>query len=489
MPTCSGMPVDAQRHRYGRKRRVVDSSVAESMPQARSAPMPASRDQTGVARHISLAAYGAPGFATQFLISPSWSIIPAVYATYHGVSLAVIAMIVLATRVIDAIIDPVIGVLSDRHRARGGSRRSWVMIGGLGLVVAGYFLYAPPMAVSATYLFLAMVAFFIFWTTIEVPQFAWGREIGSTIQERSVAFGWKTVFGFAGHATFFSIPFLWFLPTREYSPQLMEIAALVGMSTMVVALCANYLLAPEGTPAKHEPLNMRALRNFARKSPPMRLLFLIIAVDTIGGGGMWYGAMYIYLNAKIGDADTIALIFLGAAFIGLCAIPLWTKAVQSTGPVWGLVICKSIFALTLLATLVLSSATSSWIPLTLIAIGFFTVAGANVVYPLLLADVADHGLLKTKVDFGGTMFAGHAFIQKICYAIGVSAALAIIEIFGFNAALKEQSDLAHIGLLLSFVGIPLILMIVVVALASRIALTPRRTALVRKRLQHTGRLA
>lgn len=468
---------------------MVESSLADATSRTTVTAAPAPRGKARLAAHIGLAAYGAPGFATQFLISPSWSIIPAVYAKYHGVSLSVIAMIVLATRVIDAIVDPVIGVLSDRHRAHGGSRRSWVMVGGLGLVVAGYFLYAPPMVVSAAYLFLAMVAFFICWTAIEVPQFAWGREIGSTIKERSVAFGWKTVFGFAGHATFFLIPFLWFLPTREYSPQLMEIAALVGMSAMVIALCANYLLAPEGTPAKHEPLNMRTLLDFARKSSPMRLIFLIIAVDTIGGGGMWYGAMYIYLNARIGDPDTIALIFLGAALIGLCAIPLWTKLVQFTGPGRGLVICKSILALTFFATLALSSATSSWVPLTLIAIGFFTVAGANVIYPLLLADVADHGLLRTKVDFGGTMFAGHAFIQKICYALGVSAALTILEIFGFEAALKEQSDLAHIGLLVAFAGIPLILVLAVVILASQIALTPSRTALIRRRLQRTGRLA
>jgi Na+/melibiose symporter-like transporter len=458
------------------------------MPPATAAAAPASRGKARLAAHIGLAAYGAPAFATQFLMSPSWSIIPGVYAKYYGLSLAAIAVIVLITRVVDAVIDPVIGLLSDRHRANGGSRRSWVMVGGLGLVAAGYFLYAPPIAVSATYLFLAMVAFFIFWTTIEVPQFAWGREIGSTIKERSVAFGWKTVFGFAGHAAFFSIPFLWFLPTREYSPPLMQIAAIVGISSMAVALCANYLLAPDGTAAKHEPLNMRAMLNFARKSPPLRLLFLIITVDTIVGG-MWYGVMYIYLSARIDSADTIALIFLGSAIIGLCAIPLWTKVIQSTGPVRGLVVCKSILALTFFATLALSSSASSWVPLTLIAIGFFTVAGANVIYPLLLADVADHGLLKTKVDFGGTMFAGHAFIQKICYALGVSAALAILEIFGFEAALKEQSDLAHIGLLLAFAGIPLMLVIGVVTLASRIALTPRRTALIRARLQRTGRLA
>jgi Na+/melibiose symporter-like transporter len=421
-------------------------------------------------------------------LSPTWSIIPGVYAKYYGVSLSAVAAIILVTRILDAVIDPVIGVLSDRHRARGGLRRSWVMTGGLGLIVAGYFLFSPPIAVSPLYLFFALAAFFICWTTVEVPQFAWGREIGGTLQERSAAFGWKTVFSFAGHAAFFSIPFLPFLPTHEYSPALMGVAIMVGAAFMVVALCANYLLAPNGATTKHDPPNIRAAINLVRTNGPLRLFVLIAVLEGISGG-MWYGVMYIYLSATIPSSKDIALIFLSSSVICLCTIPLWTRLIQSIGPVRGLLVCKCIYVMAFLGSLVLSPPSSWLVPQILITTSFIAMAGSNVIFPLLLADVADYSLLKSKMDFGGTLFASHAFIGKVCYALGVSAALAILGIFGFDATSKEQSDLAKTGLALAYAGIPLVLAIVIAALSLRIPLTRQRAALVRKRLLRTDGLA
>ena len=85
--------------------------------------------------------YVAPTMMVSFL----WSLSPllqGIYAKYYGVALTTIAMVLLIARVFDAVTDPLIGYWSDRYRAKFGTRKPFIIAGGILLIVSGYFLYA-----------------------------------------------------------------------------------------------------------------------------------------------------------------------------------------------------------------------------------------------------------------------------------------------------------------------------------------------------------
>ena len=75
----------------------------------------------------TLLAFGVPGFPLAALLVPLYIYLPAFYADEMGLGLAAVGAILLAARLWDVVIDPLIGVLSDRWTTRIGRRRPWLI--------------------------------------------------------------------------------------------------------------------------------------------------------------------------------------------------------------------------------------------------------------------------------------------------------------------------------------------------------------------------
>ena len=85
--------------------------------------MTAPRAQTHGA--ATLAAYAAPALPLGMLYFPVYVYLPPFYAS-RGVDLAALGAILLGARLLDAVTDPAMGVLSDRMTTRWGRRRPWL---------------------------------------------------------------------------------------------------------------------------------------------------------------------------------------------------------------------------------------------------------------------------------------------------------------------------------------------------------------------------
>ena len=59
------------------------------------------------------------------------TILAGIYAKYFGLSLAELGSITLLARIFDAVTDPLVGYWSDRVRERTGSRKVFIVAGGL----------------------------------------------------------------------------------------------------------------------------------------------------------------------------------------------------------------------------------------------------------------------------------------------------------------------------------------------------------------------
>ena len=70
--------------------------------------------------------------------------IPKFYSDVVGVPVVVIGTIMLAGRIVDAVTDPVLGMISDRVRSRWGRRRPFLLLGAVPLVLAFWMLIVPP---------------------------------------------------------------------------------------------------------------------------------------------------------------------------------------------------------------------------------------------------------------------------------------------------------------------------------------------------------
>ncbi len=68
-------------------------------------------------------AYAAPGFALAIPLVPVFTFLPTLYARDLGLGLARVGSVLFLARAIDVLLDPPIGLLSDRWSTRLGRRK------------------------------------------------------------------------------------------------------------------------------------------------------------------------------------------------------------------------------------------------------------------------------------------------------------------------------------------------------------------------------
>lgn len=124
-------------------------------------------------------AYAAPAFAMAVVGIPIYVYLPKLYTDVVGVEMATVGALLLGARVLDAVSDPFVGMLSDRTRSALGRRRPWIVGGALPLAVAIVCLFDPPAAGdgAAAWLGVWVFAVFALWACVTVPYESLGPEI------------------------------------------------------------------------------------------------------------------------------------------------------------------------------------------------------------------------------------------------------------------------------------------------------------------------
>ena len=152
--------------------------------------------------------YALPTVPVYFLVGPL-AIVHSIYAKHFGLSLATIATVLLVARLFDAVSDPAIGYCSDRYHAKNGTRKPFIVIGGLLLVISSYFLFSPaPSAVNPVYFLLCLLAWYIAFSLFEIPQLSWGAELVIDSPARTKLYGLRNLGVNAGLMLFYLVPLL-----------------------------------------------------------------------------------------------------------------------------------------------------------------------------------------------------------------------------------------------------------------------------------------
>ena len=94
---------------------------------------------------LRLSAFALPLYAAY---QPVIAYVPTILARHYGIALTTLGTVFLAGQVINALLDPVVGTLSDRCGSRFGRRRPWVAGGGVLFIIGVAMLFFPPAQVS-----------------------------------------------------------------------------------------------------------------------------------------------------------------------------------------------------------------------------------------------------------------------------------------------------------------------------------------------------
>ena len=463
-------------------------------------------------------AYSAPYIITSWLMAPV-GIIQGIYAKYYGLSLTSIATVVLISRIFDAVSDPVIGHYSDRYQARFGTRKPFMLAGGMLFIISSYFLYVPTTlggltgpsvndlepynSINVDYFTCWLIAFYLAWTLFEVPHITWGGELSAASIDKTKIYSARTVAGYAGLLLFYSIPLLPYFRTRDITPETLRVSVIIANCLMLIFLYYCVKTVPDrlsqlvSIENKSDPNNTSHTRkktiNKHEKTKRLEyhwlinnkpfLFFILAFLFTHISFGMWFGLIFIYVDAYLNMGEQFAQMILLAFLVGIITAPIWYKLAVWIGK-------KNVWVLALVFVVISFVYTGMLTPnkarfLDLVAAKTIQSLGLScimIIGPSMLSEIIDYSSWKFRANNAATYFSIYTFTYKTSSAIAAALGLGIAGWYGFDASATIHSPKSIFGLTLAIAWLPPVFACIGLMFALLSPIDTRRHAIIRRRL-------
>lgn len=452
--------------------------------------------------------YALPAMGTSFLIG-SLGVMQGVYAKYYGLSLTTLASLILIANLFDAVTDPLIGCCSDRYYRRTGSRKPFVVTGGLLLIVSSFFLYAPvdlevlktfdtdsPVVyakVSPMYFLGWYLAFYFSWTMFEIPHLAWGGELATQSQEKTKVFTIRAALAWAGILLFYVMPLLPVFETQDFTPEILFWAAFGVSFVMLPLLFLSTTVTPDsvrvdvGTHQEYrkESVETPSLVNELQANKPLTLFLIAMVFFNISVSGMWLTLLFIFVDGYLELGNKFSQVSLIGLCIGLPMLMVWYRLAIRWGKTLALVFGLTFSLIGTAGTGFLEPGNDSFMPLMVLLIFCFGIGGPalNCLAPSILSEIVDYGHWKYGEKRAATYFSLFSLTSKTAAAIGGSAGLAIAGTYSFDPASSFHSADGVFGLRLAISWIPTFLLLVAIMLIAKNPITRARHHTISRRIE------
>jgi GPH family glycoside/pentoside/hexuronide:cation symporter len=431
---------------------------------------------------VAFSALAAPVAAVQVPLS---IYLPAILSQHYGLSLAAIGLIFLLAKSWGVLSDPIVGALSDRTRSSFGRRRIWILMGGLVFGLSTLLLFFPASHLSALYLAAVLFVFYLGWSMIQIPYFAWSGEVSADYQERTRVATYQTV------STAIGLLLVLVLPTISDhlypGDGALKLHAMGGI--VLATLVPGLLLTLRAFP---EPKMAQASQKAAPGYSPLhtlrlifsnRLLVRVLASDfAVGLGQLTRGALFVFfVNSYMGLPAWSSGLFLLQFVFGIVAGPLWMFVGRHVDKHRTAIVGELAQVLINLGLLLVVPGHLALLIALTIAQGLAQGSG-NLMLRSMVADVADEHRLHTGEDRTALFFSVFSISMKAAMAAAVGIALPLVAWLGFDPRAVHNSPQALHGLLLTFALGPAVLHAIAALCISGFSLDAEAHGRVRRQL-------
>ena len=438
--------------------------------------------QTRLSR-LQIWLFAFPALPAAFIILPMNIFIPAFYASHTAVTLLQIGTVTSLCRVIDALLDPAIGFLSDRFHTRFHGRARWGVAGGATCCIGLYFLFQPTPHTTVLYYGVWAFVLYLGYSLFDIPRGAWGAELGATPKLRTrlnVAIGLLTV---AGSLTFWLVPVILFrvYGTTGFTQGTFRIIVWLYAALMLPAVVCIMRYIPNRPPARTIPPKPGDLVHSLKHNRPLTLYFLAIALWGTGQG-IWFSTTFLFLNDYLRVGSAFPFIMIVFFLSTVIAIPLWGRSERwvERHDLWAISMVLSALARPL-ALLPAPGMQSLPLIMVITAVGGVLSAPANFVPSAILGDVTDYDIWKTWTNKSSTLYALNTLITKTALAVGSGAGFIILGWAHYHAG-QANHGVALAGLFLSYTFICSIPQLIAAVIIFYFPIGRREHTLIRHRL-------
>ncbi len=422
-------------------------------------------------------AFGVGAIGEAVFIGMSNTFIMIYYNQAIGLSNTLVGLALMLALIADAVTDPVVGMMSDRHRSRFGRRQPFLWAAPVPLAIALYAIFNPPdFLVGQDYgLFVWLAAWTIlsrgFVTMFNVPHLALGGELSKQPNERSQLFSANTIFTYLAGSGFAFFAWSFFDGDRIRAsdgamvPGQLDPAAYLPLVTFVAAIIVISIWAcAAGTAQAAKSLSQRTaaqprftlryffktlLSTFKNRNYLILLCGYFFFMITSG----IYDTMNVFVNTYFWELEPSQIRWFGvvgvlAAIVGAVLSPLLMNRFDRK-PVMLLALLGTVTFAQLVVNLRLlgllpDNGDPMLMPCLLAnAVGFyFSIGMGGVAIYSMIGDVIDQNELVTGLREEGLFYSARAFFSKASYSFGLFASGVMLD---YYVRLPQEAIPGEIG--------------------------------------------
>ena len=391
---------------------------------------------------LALARLGLPALPLAFVALPLYMVWPHHVATNFGLSLGLLGGLLFVVRLLDGLLDPLIGHAVDGLLAKGAStllRRC--LLAGMVLALSFIWLFFPQWLLGPTLTMDALLVLmtvlllcaYLAYSFLNIALQAWGAGIAGDNTERSRLVGWREGLGLLGVISASVLPGLWGLPVLVTVFVLLLALGLwawwwAPRPTVVAAVNRGslwrQLLLPWGHVGFRRLLQVFMLNGIASAVPATLILF------------------FVQDRLQMSNAQTT--LFVAAYFIAAAlSMPLWLRAMARWGLrrcwLWGMGLAIAVFIWTLALT------AGDELSFLTICILSGVALGSDLIAPGALLN----GLLQrpdAQSSPPGAYFGWWQVASKFNLALAAGVSLPLLQALGYSAGAQDAPALLALSL-------------------------------------------
>lgn len=394
-------------------------------------------------------------FGNDFTFILSSSFMLKFYTDVMGIEAAVVGLLMMAARFVDAVTDVTMGQIVDRSKpTNAGKFKPWIKRMCGPVAISSFLIYqsglaALPYGVKVVWMTVTYILWgSIFYTSINIPYGSMASAVSPEPKDRADLSTWRTIGAtLAGLVIGVGTPIFAYETVNGNTvlsgPRMTIIAG--GFSVLAIVcylLCFQLVRERVEVPANNKKLDISQLfKSLVTNRPLLGIIAAAIALllATLTMQGM---SGYVFPNYYGNAAAQSASSFTGSLAVLLICAPLAAKLSEKYGKKELSVISCLAAAAVYLVCLIVHPQNAfvyvAFFTLAYVGFGFF-----NTVIWAMITDVIDDAEVKSGVREDGTIYSVYSFARKLGQALSAGMTGALLSLIGYTNVTAFEPEITE----------------------------------------------
>ena len=394
-------------------------------------------------------------FGNDFTFILSSSFMLKFYTDVMGIEAAVVGLLMMAARFVDAVTDVTMGQIVDRSKPTGaGKFKPWIKRMCGPVAISSFLIYQSglanlPYGVKVVWMTVTYILWgSIFYTSINIPYGSMASAVSPEPKDRADLSTWRTIGAtLAGLVIGVGTPMFAYETVNGNTvlsgPRMTVIAGVFSvLAILCYLLCFQLVRERVEVPANNKKLDISQLfKSLVTNRPLLGIIAAAIALllATLTMQGM---SGYVFPNYYGNAAAQSASSFTGSLAVLLICAPLAAKLSEKYGKKELSVISCLAAAAVYLVCLIVHPQNAfvyvAFFTLAYVGFGFF-----NTVIWAMITDVIDDAEVKNGVREDGTIYSVYSFARKLGQALSAGMTGALLSLIGYTNVTAFEPEITE----------------------------------------------